>query len=162
MINLEDSKKYIHKLIKRAMIPIEERDDYYQDFCVFYYNSTVKYDDKYTIGAWLRLRFRNFLSQKAVERRVLKRQNEGVVSLEWVEVEELEESQGVCHKANPMEQIDMARLYTRLPPLFKILFEGRSTPQALAESEGISRQAFLIRLQKQMKPVIRKYTEGYV
>ncbi|MDP4796183.1 MAG: hypothetical protein NWR87_04650, partial [Rhodospirillales bacterium] len=97
MINLEDSRKYIHELIKRAMIPIEHRDDYYQDFCVFYYNSSVEYNDKYTMGQWLRLRFNNFLSQKATEYRRPKRQLGEEVSLESIEKEEQEEELGLCY-----------------------------------------------------------------
>ena len=51
MINIEEHRKYIYKLMKKAMIPFEEMEDAYQGFCVFYYASSVQHDEAYTMGA---------------------------------------------------------------------------------------------------------------
>lgn len=160
MINLEEHKKYIYKLMKNKGVPLGERDDMYQGFCVFYYTSTTEKDDAYSMGHWLRMRFHNYLSDLGLKYKAYKRD-----AVE-VDIDSLQENTEVYYqsmKYTPdMESvIDTERLYKKLPLMFKYLWEGSLSPAMIAQSEGVSRQAIEQRIRKEMKRATRTYQEDY-
>ncbi len=152
MINLEEHRKYVFSLIKRAGVPLEVMDDVYQDFCVYYYSQNTEYDTNYAITTWIHLLFRSFLSHRAARYNMKKRQG-NLVNMEAMA------EQG--YKTNFEESIDMDRLYNKLPNMFKTLLNTNKTTAIMAKEEGVTRQAIEKKLKRLMAIATKDYMEDY-
>ena len=152
MINVEDHRKYVYHLLERANVPLQYKDDTYQDFCVYYYSQTTEYNPEYAVTTWLNLIFKSFLSHTAARHSRKKRQGD-LVNMDNVD----EMGDDVDLETN----IDMDRLYHKLPALFKTLLNTNKTVSIIAREEGVSRQAIESKLKKLMAIATEDYIEDY-
>jgi DNA-directed RNA polymerase specialized sigma24 family protein len=152
MINIEEHRKYVYSLLERANIPLQYKDDTYQDFCVYYYSQTTEYNPEYAVTTWLSMKFKGFLSDTARRWNIRKRQG-ALVSMDNAE----EMWDDVDLETN----IDMDRLYRKLPALFKTLLNTNKTVSIIAQEEGVSRQAIERKLKLLMQVATKDYTEDY-
>ena len=150
MINLEEHKKLVYKLIKERGVPYEEMDDTYQDFCAYYYGSNSEYDDTYAISTWIGLMFRNFMSARAARWSMKKRDDSGKVDSEILAT--------VGYTPNMELSMDMDRMYRILPPLFKVLMNTNLTIKVVAQLEGVSRQAIEKRFKHEVQAVRNQFS----
>ena len=152
MINIEEHRRLVHSLLRKYQIPLSERDDIYQDFCVFYYSRNTEYNPEYAITTWINILFRSFLSHRASRYKTIKR-TAMLVGLESVE----EQGEEVGFEMS----LDMDRLYRKLPDLFKTLLHTKKTVAIIAQEEGVTRQAIETKLKKLMDLAKEEYMEDY-
>jgi DNA-directed RNA polymerase specialized sigma24 family protein len=152
MINIEEHRRFVYILLRKYQIPLSERDDTYQDFCVAYYSSTAEYNPEYAITTFIRVIFMSFLSHRAKGYNAIKR-TVMLVGLESVE----EQGEEVSFEMS----LDMDRLYRKLPDLFKTLLHTKKTVAIIAQEEGVTRQAIETKLKKLMDLAKEEYMEDY-
>ena len=136
-------------MLEKANIPLQYKEDTYQDFCVYYYSRNTEYDPEYTVTTWLSLLFKSFLSDRASKYNRKKRQ--GLL----VNMDNVEE---MGYDNSFESSLDMDRLYRKLPNLFKTLLHTKKTVAIIAHEEGVTRQA----VQKQLKREMAIATKGFI
>ena len=151
MINLEDHKKLVYKMIRDYNVPYQVIDDTYQDFCAYYYSQKTEYNDSYAISTWLREVFRSFMTARAKVYNARKRDDSGKVDNEILST--------VGYTPNMELSMDMDRLYRLLPPLFKVLMNTNLTIKAVAQLEGVSRQAVEKRFKYELQAAKNQFSE---
>ena len=152
MLNIEEHRKFIYKLLERANVPLQHKDDSYQDFCVYYYSQNTDYNPEYAVTTWLGLLFKSFLTSEARKYNMKKRQGE-LVNLDNV----AEQPHFIDFEA----KVDTSRLYKKLPALFKTLLNTNKTTAIIAREEGVSRQAIEKKLKRLMLIATEDYMEDY-
>lgn len=152
MINIEEHRRFVYSLLSQYRIPPSEKDDTYQDFCVFYYSNNTEYNPEYAITTWINLLFRSFFSHRASRYKAIKRT---ALLIELESVEEQGEEVGF------EMSLDMDRLYRKLPDLFKTLLHTKKTVAIIAQEEGVTRQAIETKLKKLMDLAKEEYMEDY-
>lgn len=152
MINVEEHRKYVYSMLEKANIPLQYKEDTYQDFCVYYYSRNTEYNPEYAVTTWLTLLFKSFLSHRAARYSMKKRQ--GLL----VNMDNVEE---MGYDNSFESSLDMDRLYKKLPLLFKTLLNTNKTVNIIAQEEGVSRQAIESKLKKLMAIATKDYIEDY-
>jgi DNA-directed RNA polymerase specialized sigma24 family protein len=163
MINVEDHRKYVYHLLHRANIPLQHKDDTYQDFCVYYYSRDAEHNPEYAVTTWLNLVFKNFLYEKSRKYNANKRTCGGLVSIDADDHPSSSKKHASIIAVHPdMEAlVDAERLYNKLPALFKTLLNTNKTTKIIAQEEGVSRQAIESKLKLLMQVATKDYIEDY-
>lgn len=154
MINLEEHRGLIFKLMREFSIPYEEREDYYQDFCVHFYTNKNRYNGSSKETTFLRMLFINMLAQKSRRKGWCGRSEVRFVGIDAMPEEG-------CHYSYS-KIADLSKLYARLPKTFKRLLTTSETRVSIAKEKGISRQALQKQMEKDMAKVTRIYKESYL
>ena len=152
MINVEEHRKYVYSMLEKANIPLQYKEDTYQDFCVYYYSRNTEYNPEYAVTTWLTLLFKSFLSHTAA--RYSRKKRQGLL----VNMDNVEE---MGYDNSFESSLDMDRLYKKLPLLFKTLLNTNKTVNIIAQEEGVSRQVIESKLKKLMAIATKDYIEDY-
>ena len=152
MINIEEHRRFVYKLLKGHGIPSHIIDDTYQDFCLYYYSRERNYNPEYAVTTFIKVVFKSFLYERAVRFGAKKRGEE-------INLYEDTPEQG--YEEDLEAKLDMQRLYPKLPALFKILWDSPKTPAIIAKEEGVTRQAIEAKLKRLMAEATEDYREDY-
>lgn len=149
-VNIEEHRGFIHYLINKIGTPMKEREDVYQEFCVYYYSAKRNYNPEYKVTTLLEMVFRHFLQHKITRENIDKRKELDLVYMDAFEDFENFEIEHTSYTPSMEKMVDIARMCKRLPDLFKELIVGSTTYEIVAKKEGVTRQAIENRLKKDM------------
>lgn len=153
MIDLASNKQYILFNLQQRGIPQQEREDYFQECCAVYYNNPSAYKEEVGVVHIMDLLMRRVLSES---KRYRNSQNR-VAPVESFDLD----VHDVPVVSKMEENIDMTRLYKKLPSVFKTLLNTKKTTAIIAREEGVTRQAIEKQLKKDMVKATRLYRGVY-
>ena len=171
MIDLYEKRLVVYKLINKAKIPVDIKDEVFQEFAVYFY-SNYNYDSTYKESSYIYLLFSNFLAAKAIDfknkdslmRKASRIDGKRLDWLDWVQEQNDE--------GNPTTHPEMEAYVGELMPRFTLLtqeyllekMDGKlydndkdeGVIRRYARETGVSRQAVEQRIKRDIKKVLTK------
>ena len=157
MIDLASNKQYILFNLKQKGVPQQEREDYFQECCLVYYRNPSVYKEEVGDVHIMDLLIKRVLSEEARKYKARRKYSFGKAM--DISFESRVHDVPVVSKME--EFVDMTRLYSKLPSVFKTLLNTKKTTAIIAREEGVTRQAVEKQLKKDMIKATRLYRGVY-
>ena len=159
MIDLDKERKLVHKLLHKYGIPLEEHEDKFQDFAVFFYHG-YNYDDTYKKSTYINIKFMNWLSQCAKQHRTKNHVMDTLSSSydakredwrEWMQMQ----NDDYTDVPQPDLSAYCDEIMSKFKPLTQEYILDNSVCARVAKEEGVSRQAVKHRIVRDMANVLK-------
>jgi len=151
-LDLSLHEAYIHSLVLKTTLPEQDRDDLYQDFCLYFYQYANKFDpEKGKPTTFIKSIFRNFMSNRNRTEVRHKPLNEAT-HIEERDKEYLDREQGGYESAVE-DEVFINELLSDIDKVTLSLLTGDVTYAEQAQEEGISIQRVHKRHQDRMKKI---------